>query len=50
MPDEIITIDCSKDLRFEGSQVSGAVNLNTLLAKEKDITAVRISLKGQIHT
>jgi hypothetical protein len=49
MSGKIVTIDCSKDLRFEGSEVSGTVNINTSLAKEKDIPAIKISLKGVIH-
>jgi hypothetical protein len=50
MSDQVVTINCSKDLRFEGSEVSGTVNLNTILAQEKGISAVKVSLKGWIHT
>jgi len=48
--DQLVTINCSRDLRFEGSEVSGTVNLNTVLAKEKEISAIKVSLKGWIHT
>jgi len=48
--DELLVINCSKELRFEGSEVSGTVNLNVALAKEKEISAIKISLKGGVHT
>jgi hypothetical protein len=46
----IVSIDCSKQLRYEGSQVSGSVKLDTTLAKEKDVTAVKVSLKAVVST
>jgi hypothetical protein len=48
MSDRFITLNCSRDVRFEGSLVSGTVNLN--LAKAKDVSAVKVSLKGWIFT
>lgn len=47
---EIITLRASRGLRFEGSLVSGTVNFNTVLAQEKNVTAVHVSLRGEIHT
>jgi hypothetical protein len=46
---DIISIDCSKDVRFEGSQVSGSIKLDTILAKERDITSVKVSLIATVH-
>jgi hypothetical protein len=46
----VVSIDCSKERRSEGSQVSGSIKLNTNLAKEKEITAVRVSLKATVNT
>jgi len=50
MSSQLLTINCSRELRFEGSEVSGTVNLNTILAQESKISAVKVSLKGWIHT
>jgi len=50
MNDQIVSINCARELRFEGSKIEGSVNLNTVLAKEKNITAVTVSLKAWIHT
>jgi len=50
MSDQLVAINCSRDLRFEGSEVSGTVNLDTTLAREKEISAIKVSLKGWIHT
>jgi hypothetical protein len=48
MSDPFITLNCSRDVRFEGSQVFGTVHLN--LAKAKDVSAVIVSLNGGIDT
>jgi hypothetical protein len=47
---DIVSIDFSNQLRFEGSQVSGSIKLNTTLAKEKDVTAIKVSLRAIVHT
>jgi hypothetical protein len=44
----VVLIDTSKEQRSEGPQVSGSIKLDTNLAKEKDITAVKASLKATI--
>lgn len=50
MSDNIVSIECSKELRFEGSLVLGSVKLDSQLAKEKGVSAVRVSLKACVHT
>jgi hypothetical protein len=46
----IMSIDCPNHLRFEGSQVTGSIKLNTILAKEKGVSAVKVSLKAWVQT
>jgi hypothetical protein len=50
IPNIVSIVDCSEQLRFEGSQVSGSVKIDTTLAKEKDVTVVKVSLKGVVIT
>jgi hypothetical protein len=45
----IVSIDCSKEQRFEGSDVSGFIKLDTKLAKEKGVTTVKASLQAVIE-
>jgi hypothetical protein len=46
----LVSLDCSKQLRFAGSIVSGSVKFNTILAKEKGVTALKVSIKAWVHT
>jgi len=45
-----LTIDSTKDLRVEGSKLSGSVQLNPSLAKEKGATSVSVALKALVKT
>ena len=50
MSGKLITIHWPKELQTEGSEISGSILFNTVLAREKDVTAVKVSLKAQIRT
>ena len=45
----IFTLSCSPCFRTNGDVVSGTIHLNLRLAHEKNIEAVRVSLRGEVH-